>query len=78
MIILAVLFVIGWVAVAALGTLAYFLGEQTKPIHERNWRSESFEKLSEAVTGHAIDYNTRTPAALIALDAYSSSLLPEA
>uniref|UniRef100_A0A832M4I1 Uncharacterized protein n=1 Tax=Oscillatoriales cyanobacterium SpSt-402 TaxID=2282168 RepID=A0A832M4I1_9CYAN len=76
--ILVVLFVIGWVAVAALGTLTYFLGEQSKPIHERNWRSESFEKLSEAVTGNSIDYETRTPAGLIALDAYSSSLLPEA
>ncbi|MBF2025759.1 MAG: hypothetical protein IGS48_03205 [Oscillatoriales cyanobacterium C42_A2020_001] len=78
MIILTVLFVIGWLAVAALGTLTYFLGEQSKPIHERNWRSESFEKLSEAVTGQSIDYGTRTPAALITLDAYSSNLLPEA
>jgi len=78
MIILTALFVVGWVAVAALGTMAYFLGEQSKPIHERNWRSASFEKLAESITGNRIDYNTRTPAALINLDAYSSSLLPEA
>jgi hypothetical protein len=78
MVILSVLFVVGWVAVAALGTMAYFLGEQSKPIHERNWRSHSFEQLSAAITGQGIDYSTRTPAALITLDAYSSSLLPEA
>lgn len=78
MIILTVLFVVGWVAVAALGTMAYFLGEQSKPIHERNWRSQSFEQLSAAITGQQIDYSTRTPASLITLDAYSSSLLPEA
>lgn len=77
MLLLVVLFVIGWVAVAVLGTLAYFLGEQSKPIHERNWRSESFAKLSESVTGSTIDYNTRIPA-YSALDAYTSSLLPEA
>lgn len=78
MIILAVLFVAGWVAVAALGTMTYFLGEQSKPIHERNWRSDSFEQLSESITGNRIDYSTRTPAALIGLDAYSSGLLPDA
>lgn len=78
MVLLGVLFLLGWVAVAALGTMAYFLGEQSKPIHERNWRSESFEKLAEAVTGHPIDYATRTPAALVTLDAYSSALLPDA
>ncbi|MFM6358594.1 MAG: photosystem II protein, Psb35-related, partial [Planktothrix sp.] len=33
------LFIIGWVAAAVIGTQAYFLGEQTKPIHERNWNS---------------------------------------
>ncbi|XGV97204.1 MAG: hypothetical protein ACAF41_31335 [Leptolyngbya sp. BL-A-14] len=77
MIILAVLFVVGWVAVAVLGTQAYFRGEQSKPIHERNWRSESFEALSEAVTGTAIDYSTRVPA-YADLDAYSSKLLPDA
>ncbi|MBW4475262.1 MAG: hypothetical protein KME45_33530 [Stenomitos rutilans HA7619-LM2] len=76
MIILATLFVVGWVAVAVLGTQAYFRGEQSKPIHERNWRSESFEALSEAVTGTTIDYSTRVPA-YIPLDVYSSELLPD-
>ena len=78
MIVVGLLFVIGWLAVAALGTMAYFLGEQSKPIHERNWRSASFEKLAESITGNRIDYGTRTPAALISLDAYSSGLLPDA
>jgi hypothetical protein len=76
MLILAVLFLAGWVSVAVLGTMAYFRGEQAKPIHERNWRSESFEQLSEAVTGTKIDFATRVPA-YSDLDAYSSSLLPD-
>lgn len=75
MVILIALFVVGWLAAAVLGTQAYFRGEQSKPIHERNWRSESFEKLSESITGTSIDYNTRVPA-YSDLDAYSSSLLP--
>lgn len=78
MTILIALFVVGWVAVAVLGTQAYFRGEQSKPIHERNWRSESFESISETVTGHKIDYSTRTPSALTTFDAYSSALLPDA
>lgn len=77
MAILVALLVIGWAAAAVLGTQAYFRGEQSKPIHERNWRSESFEKLSESITGTQIDYNTRVPA-YSNLDAYSSSLLPDA
>ncbi len=77
MAILIALFVIGWLAVSVLGTLAYFLGEQSKPIHARNWRSESFEKLSESVTGNKIDYSTRVPA-FGNLDAYNSGILPNA
>jgi hypothetical protein len=77
MIVIATLFVVGWVAVAALGSLAYFLGEQTKPIHERNWRSASFETLSESITGSQIDYSTRVPAFSVA-DAYTSNALPTA
>lgn len=73
---LIALLVIGWVAAAVIGTQAYFRGEQTKPIHERNWRSRSFETLSKSVTGSEIDYSTRVPA--FQSDAYSSSLLPEA
>lgn len=76
MTILIALFIVGWVAASVLGTMAYFRGEQTKPIHERNWRSASFEQLSEAVTGNKIDYNTRVPA--YSLDAYTSSTLPNA
>ncbi len=77
MVILIALFVIGWAAAVVLGTQAYFRGEQSKPIHARNWRSESFEKLSESVTGGKIDYDTRVPA-FSAVDAYDSSLLPNA
>jgi hypothetical protein len=70
------LFVIGWVAAAAIGTQAYFLGEQSKPIHERNWRSRSFEKLATSVTGREINYDRRVPG--FETDAYGSSLLPDA
>ncbi|MBD1808963.1 hypothetical protein H6F98_26420 [Microcoleus sp. FACHB-SPT15] len=74
MIIVIALFVVGFVAAVLLGTQAYFRGEQSKPIHERNWRSKSFEKLAESITGTEIDYTQRTPAYQI--DAYSSQLLP--
>ncbi len=74
MTILIAVFVVGWVAAAIIGTQAYFRGEQTKPIHERNWRSESFEKLAQSVTGTETDYTKRTPA--FEIDAYSSQLLP--
>ncbi len=69
--------IVGWVAASVIGTQAYFRGEQTKPIHERNWRSASFEKLSEVVTGQSIDHSTRTPAFEV-VDAYTSNLLPRA
>jgi len=74
MTILIALFIVGWVAAASIGSLAYFLGEQSKPIHERNWRSQSFEKLAESITGVEIDYTKRVPA--YAIDAYSTQLLP--
>ncbi len=74
MTILIALFVVGWVAAAVIGTQAYFRGEQSKPIHERNWRSESFEKLAQSVTGTETDYSDRTPG--FEVDAYSSQLLP--
>lgn len=76
MMLLIALMVIGWVAAALLGTQAYFRGEQSKPIHERNWRSQSFEQLSVAVTAAEINYSDRVPA--YRGDAYSSNLLPEA
>ncbi|MCF2148452.1 hypothetical protein IQ276_018880 [Desmonostoc muscorum LEGE 12446] len=75
MTILIALVVVGWVAASVLGSLAYFLGEQSKPIHERNWRSESFEKLAKSFTGLDIDYTNRTPA--YAIDAYASRNLPQ-
>lgn len=75
MIILIALFVVAWVAAATIGTMAYFLGEQTKPIHERNWRSDSFEKLAKSITGSEIDYNSRTPA--YRMDAFASANLPD-
>jgi hypothetical protein len=74
MTILIALFVVGWVAAAVIGTQAYFRGEQSKPIHERNWRSKSFEKLAQSITGTETDYSDRTPA--FEIDAYSSQLLP--
>jgi hypothetical protein len=45
------LLLVGFVAAALIGSQAYFRGEQTKPIHERNWRSEGFEALAVSVTG---------------------------
>lgn len=77
MILLTALFVVGWVAVAILGTQAYFLGEQSKPIHERNWRSSSFETIAISVTGTPTDYSQRTPG-YGPMDAYASNLLPNA
>jgi hypothetical protein len=77
MAVLIAVFIVGWAAAAILGTQAYFRGEQTKPIHGRNWRSESFEKLSESITGTKIDYSIRVPA-FNTSDAYGSSILPDA
>lgn len=74
MTILFAVLALGWVAASVLGSLAYFLGEQKKPIHERNWHSESFEKLAKSITGMEIDYSDRTPA--YAMDAYTSRTLP--
>ncbi len=70
MVIVISLFVIAWVAAAVIGSQAYFLGEQTKPIHERNWNSKSFENLSESLTGNRLDYNKRVPS--YSMDAYAS------
>lgn len=73
MILLTAIFVTAWVAAAVLGTQAYFRGEQTKPIHERNWGSDSFETLAKSITGEETDYSTRIPA--YEMDAYASSNL---
>ncbi len=74
MILVGLLFLIGWVAVAVLGTQAYFRGEQSKPIHERNWRAESFARLSKSICGTDIDYSQRVPA--YSMDTYTSRNLP--
>jgi hypothetical protein len=74
MIILATLFVVGWAAVALIGSQAYFRGEQSKPIHERNWDSDGFEAIAVSITGQEIDYATRTPG-YGAMDAYRSNSL---
>jgi hypothetical protein len=76
MLILISVLLVGWVAAAVIGTQAYFLGEQTKPIHERNWRSDSFEQLAQSVTGQETDFSSRVPAFVI--DAYASQNLPTA
>lgn len=73
MFILAALFISGWVAVSIIGTMAYFRGEQSKPIHMRNWNSDSFNRLSQSLTGVQIDYNQRVPA--YSIDAYRSKTL---
>ena len=74
MVLLVALFGVAWVAAAVIGTQTYFRGEQTKPIHERNWRSEQFEALAQAFTGSEIDYSNRVPAFQV-VDAYSSRML---
>jgi hypothetical protein len=73
MTILIALFVIGWVAASVIGTQAYFLGEQTKPIHERNWNSDSFNQIAKSFTGKETDYAERVPA--YGMDAFVSKNL---
>lgn len=70
---LIAVFLIGWVAAAVIGTQAYFKGEQSKPIHERNWGSDSFEILAKSVTGEETDYGKRIPG--FRVDAYTSQTL---
>ena len=71
--ILVSVIVVGWVAASIIGTQAYFRGEQSKPIHERNLKSDSFEQLAQVVTGKETDYGTRVLA--YGLDSYSSNNL---
>ncbi|MDX2099993.1 MAG: hypothetical protein SFW36_19635 [Leptolyngbyaceae cyanobacterium bins.59] len=77
MVILVALFVVGWVAVAVLGTQAYFRGEQSKPIHSRNWDSQPFEALSESITGTKINYDDRVPSTNV-LNSYFENLAAKA
>ena len=62
MLLLISLFIIGWLAVSLIGTQAYFMGEQSKAIHERNWNSESFDQLARSITGQETNYLVRVPA----------------
>lgn len=58
---LIALFVVGWIAAIALGSQAYFKGEISKPIHERNWNSEGFNQIALTVTAEEPNYNERVP-----------------
>lgn len=71
---LVALAIVAWVAVVVLGSQAYFRGEQSKPIHERNWNSDSFETIAESVTGGKTNYTERVPG-FVANDAYASRSL---
>ena len=70
---LAALLIAGWAAAAVIGTMAYYRGEQSKPIHQRNWNDDSFEQIAQSVTGKETNYNQRVPA--YAVDAYASNSL---
>lgn len=70
------LLVVGWVAVAIIGTQAYFRGEQSKPIHARNWNSNSFEAIAESFTGSSTDFSQRVPG-FVVVDAYNSRTLSD-
>ena len=70
--ILLAVMIVGWLAAAVIGTQAYFFGEQSKPIHERNWNSEGFETVAKLVTGRETDFNERTYA--FGGDAYTSNV----
>jgi cytochrome b561 len=63
---------VGWVAASIIGTQAYFFGEQSKPIHERNWNSDGFENLAKLVTGRETDFNERVYP--VGGDAYTSKM----
>ena len=71
--ILLAVIIVGWVGAAILGTQAYFLGEQSKPIHERNLSSDGFDSVAKVVTGRDTDHNARV--STFGGDAYSSALL---
>ena len=70
--ILLAVIVVGWTAAAIIGTQAYFFGEQSKPIHERNWDSAGFENIAKLVTGRETDFNERV--AYFGGDAYTSNV----
>lgn len=69
---LLAIIVVGWVAAAVIGTQVYFMGEQSKPIHERNWNSAEFERIATIVTGKETNYNDRV--ASFGGDAFTSGV----
>ena len=71
--ILVSVFIVGWIAASVIGTQAYFRGEQTKPIHERNLKSESFEELAKVVTGKETNHGERVLS--YGLDSFASNNL---
>lgn len=71
---LIALTLVAWIAVAVLGSQAYFRGEQSKPIHGRNWKSEGFETIAVSVTGTPTNHNDRIPGFEV-VDAYGSRSL---
>ena len=71
--ILISVFIVGWVAASVIGTQAYFRGEQTKPIHERNLKSDSFEGLATVITGRETNHGERVLS--YGLDSFSSNNL---
>lgn len=70
--ILLAVIIVGWVGAAIIGTQAYFMGEQSKPIHERNLASDGFDSIAKLVTGRDTDYNARV--STFSGDAYSSTV----
>lgn len=70
--VLLAVIIVGWVSAAIIGTQAYYFGEQSKPIHERNWSSDGFEQVAKLVTGRETDFNERVY--LFSGDAYTSNI----
>ena len=66
------LMIAGWALASVIGTMAYFRGEQTKPIHERNWTSNDFDIIAQSMTNKEINYSQRVPGFLVS-DAYKSN-----
>jgi hypothetical protein len=70
--VLLAVIIVGWLAASIIGTQAYIFGEQSKPIHERNWNSDGFENLAKLVTGRETDFNERVYP--FSGDAYTSNV----
>ena len=75
-ILLVSVIIVGFIAGITLGSQAYFLGEMSKPIHERNWNSDSFEQLAESITGQKMNEGEREPGFEVG-DAFGSSVLAQ-